>query len=201
MIKPELPGRLTKEYINSLPVIRYQGSITIITDPAELDMLDTVPAGTLTGFDTETRPAFTRGETHSVALIQISVPDTVILIQVKKTGIPEALVKFFENEKILKTGVAIKEDLHKLQEIKEFKPAGFIDLAEIASSMGIVQTGVRGLAARYLQGRISKTAQTSNWERKFLTDKQQSYAATDAWVCTQIYPLLTADTTDYHLPE
>ena len=39
--------------------------------------------------------------------------------------------------------------------------------------------------------RISKSQQTSNWEKDQLTFKQQRYAATDAWVCQQIYEKLT----------
>jgi ribonuclease D len=38
--------------------------------------------------------------------------------------------------------------------------------------------------------RISKSAQTSNWETPTLTDKQIEYAATDAWVCLEIYKKL-----------
>ena len=35
--------------------------------------------------------------------------------------------------------------------------------------------------------RISKRQQVTDWEAIQLTDAQQIYAATDAWVCHQIY--------------
>ncbi len=38
--------------------------------------------------------------------------------------------------------------------------------------------------------RVSKAQRLSNWEAATLTDKQQLYAATDAWVCTRIYDRL-----------
>ena len=38
--------------------------------------------------------------------------------------------------------------------------------------------------------RVSKAQRLSNWEAATLTDKQQLYAATDAWVCTRIYEQL-----------
>ena len=41
-----------------------------------------------------------------------------------------------------------------------------------------------------LSVRISKAQRLSNWEAAQLTDKQQLYAATDAWVCTRIYDRL-----------
>ncbi|MBQ2023536.1 MAG: 3'-5' exonuclease domain-containing protein 2, partial [Alistipes sp.] len=33
----------------------------------------------------------------------------------------------------------------------------------------------------------------SNWEAKVLTAQQQIYAATDAWVCVEIYQKLLAE--------
>ncbi|MCX8490911.1 MAG: 3'-5' exonuclease domain-containing protein 2, partial [Cyclobacteriaceae bacterium] len=38
--------------------------------------------------------------------------------------------------------------------------------------------------------RISKSAQTSNWEADTLNERQISYAATDAWVCLEIFKKL-----------
>lgn len=202
MIIPGLPNRLSKDYINSLPVIRYTGPIKVVKNDSELfAYLENIPDGTILGFDTETRPVFNRGESRAVALVQIALPDIVLLIQLKSTGFPPSLIRLFERESVKKIGVALHDDIIKLQEIYSFKPMGFIDLSGIAAKKGIVQTGIRALAARYLHGRISKSAQTSNWERRNLTEKQQNYAATDAWVCTKIYPELINDPTDYHEDE
>ena len=79
-----------------------------------------------------------------------------------------------------------------------FNPAGFIDLSQIAKEKGIIQIGARGLTARYIGRRLVKTAQKTNWALPHLTRKQQIYAASDAWICLQIYPYLMADLTDYH---
>jgi ribonuclease D len=49
---------------------------------------------------------------------------------------------------------------------------------------------VKKLTALLLGFRISKSAQTSNWETTTLSEKQLEYAATDAWVCLQIYKKL-----------
>ena len=46
------------------------------------------------------------------------------------------------------------------------------------------------LTALLLGFRISKSAQTSNWDSDQLNEKQISYAATDAWVCLKIYDIL-----------
>ena len=43
------------------------------------------------------------------------------------------------------------------------------------------------LAAIFLGFRIPKGARTSNWAAPRLTEAQVAYAATDAWVCREIY--------------
>jgi len=43
------------------------------------------------------------------------------------------------------------------------------------------------ITARILGFRVSKAQRLSNWEADKLTPKQQAYAATDAWVCYEIY--------------
>ena len=43
------------------------------------------------------------------------------------------------------------------------------------------------MAGIVLGVRISKSQQLSNWENDTLTEAQQRYAATDAWMCYEIY--------------
>jgi ribonuclease D len=46
---------------------------------------------------------------------------------------------------------------------------------------------VKKLAANILGIRISKSQQLSNWEADVLSSGQKMYAATDAWVCREMY--------------
>jgi ribonuclease D len=57
----------------------------------------------------------------------------------------------------------------------------------MAAQACIKASGVRTLAAQLLGFRVSKGAQCSNWERGELTTAQILYAATDAWVCREIF--------------
>ena len=52
---------------------------------------------------------------------------------------------------------------------------------------GIKDKSVKKMAAIILGVRISKTQQLSNWEADVLSDSQQAYAATDAWICREMY--------------
>ncbi|MFM7853501.1 MAG: 3'-5' exonuclease domain-containing protein 2, partial [Flammeovirgaceae bacterium] len=71
-----------------------------------------------------------------------------------------------------------------------YQPAGFVELAEMSKQAGLEVESVKKLAGLLLGLRISKGAQTSNWEAQELNDKQISYAATDAWVCLEVYKKL-----------
>jgi ribonuclease D len=194
-----LTNRFSKEYINSLPIIRFDGNVVMVTGEQQAeDVLKHLMEETWVGFDTESKPSFTKGTSYPVSLVQFSTQDTAYLFQLKKTGFSDRLVELLENKQIKKIGVGIKADIAKLQELRSFIAGGFVDLSELAAAKGIIQVGVRGLTARYLHRRLPKTAQKTNWARSKLTMKQQIYAASDAWICLQIYPLILEDTTDYH---
>lgn len=191
-------NRLSREYVNNLPIIRFEGNVIIVTETQQADeVMERLLQENYVGFDTESKPSFTKGTSYPVSLVQLATKDTAYLIQLKKTGFTDKLAEFFENPNIEKIGVAVKNDVMKLQEQREFNPGGFVDLSKLASDKGIIQVGLRGLTARYLERRLTKSAQKTNWAKTDLTWKQQVYAASDAWVCLCIYPLLQADTIDY----
>lgn len=149
-----------------------------------------IKQATVLGFDTETRPSFRRGEFHKVALLQFAIPDKAFLVQIHKTGVTEEIAHILSDENIIKAGVAIRDDIKALQKFRRFNPGGFVDLAVMARDSGLEVESVKKLTALLLGFRISKTAQTSNWEAPSLTEKQIEYAATDAWVCFEIYKKL-----------
>jgi ribonuclease D len=187
---------ISHEEINLLPMRSYTGQVSLITTSNELpDVVKALEHTHVLGFDTETRPSFKKGEFHKVSLIQLALPNKVFLIQVQKTGLSEDLAKILSNPKIIKAGVAIHDDIKGLQKFRRFHPEGFVDLALMAREKGLGVESVKKLTALLLGFRISKTAQTSNWEVATLTDKQIEYAATDAWVCLEIYKKLTAQLT------
>jgi len=193
-----MTNRISKEYINTLPIIRFDGDVVMVTSEQQAeDALKHLMEETWIGFDTESKPSFTKGTSYPVSLVQFSTQNTAYLFQLRKTGFTNGLVELLENKQIKKIGVGIKTDIVKLQEQRPFIPGGFVDLSELAAAKGIIQVGVRGLTARYLNRRLPKTAQKTNWARSELTMKQQLYAASDAWICLKIYPIILDDTTDY----
>lgn len=185
---PELRTNITSDELNSLPLRAFSGKVHVITDPGKMGAVAGEIANyPVVGFDTETRPSFKRGQSYKVALLQLALPDKVFLIRMHQTGLPKEIISVFENTSIVKAGVAIHDDIKGLQKIMHFDPASFIELATMAKASGLQVESVKKLAGLLLGFRISKSAQTSNWEAATLSEKQLEYAATDAWVCLEIY--------------
>jgi ribonuclease D len=182
---------ITNEEINALPLGAFEGKVFVIDQAIDLsEIFSEINQHKVVGFDTETKPVFVRGHQNKVALMQIALPDKVFLIRLNKTGVEQEIIDFLENENILKAGVALRDDIKALQRLKKFTPKGVVELADMAKKAGLMEEGVKKLTGLLLGFRVSKTAQTSNWEAVAFNEKQISYAATDAWVCLEIYKKL-----------
>ena len=145
------------------------------------------------GFDTETRPTFSQEQPrYGVALLQLSGPDKAFLFRINKIGMHRRLCNLLASEKTVKVGAAIHDDIRGLQKKHDFVPAKFIDLQKIVCEWGIRDKSVKKMAAIILGFRVSKTQQLSNWEAENLSESQCRYAATDAWVCREMYLKLHA---------
>ena len=179
---------ITKAEINELPMKAYDGPIHLCKTEEEAEEASRKLLNeSLLGFDTETRPAFRKGESYDPSLLQLGTENEVYLFQIQQCGLTPTLLEVLSSPKIIKAGVAIDRDVSELQAMVCFKPGGFIELAESAKNAGIKNLGLRGLTAILFGFRISKKEQVSNWARKELSDSQQTYAATDAWLGRKIY--------------
>ncbi len=171
-----------------LPVLRYDGPIHLVKTGADLQhALQDIRRERVVGFDTETRPTFKKGQSHAPALVQIATSHTTYLFQLARQDCSQVLAEAFGDAKIVKAGVALARDLSELRQFFPFEAANFVDLSAVAKRSGMKQTGLRSLAGLFLGGRITKAAQTSNWAQPRLSEKQIRYAATDAWVCRELY--------------
>lgn len=182
---------IPKEDVRNLPLIRFDGTVHVVDNLEKLsEAIEKLEKEELLGFDTETKPTFNKGEYNETALIQLSTMSDAYLIRVKELGIPNTLKNLLENKGILKIGISITDDLKELKHHRSFEPGGFIDLNQVAKEFGITQIGMKSLTGIFLKSRVSKSQQTSNWEANELSEPQQFYAATDAWVCIKIYQML-----------
>ena len=180
--------KLTKDQINEMPLVKYEGKIQVLKSHDDIqDSIDYLMTQKVIGFDTETRPTFTKGSANAPSLVQLAGEDAVFIYQLDDISILKKLSIILSNKKITKSGVSVDRDLIELMFLVPFDPCSFIDLGDVARDRGIPHHGLRGLAAMFLGSRISKSARTSDWGRNRLSRSQISYAATDAWICLQLF--------------
>jgi len=184
---------ITKEEIFGLPTEAYNGKIVVVDKPEAVDgAIKSLTEAGLVGFDTETRPNFSKGQHHKIALVQIALDDVCFLFRINRLeGFPAQLTDFINNEKVTKVGLSLLDDFHAMRRrAARVAPANFIDLQKVVPSYGITDASLQKIYAIMFKKKISKRSRLSNWDAEVLTDAQQHYAALDAWACLRIYHLL-----------
>ena len=171
-----------------LPIRRYEGEVSMVTTPAELERARAdLRQEDVVGFDTETRPAFRKGESHLPCLVQAATARRVYLFSLRQPEMFEVVAELLAEARVLKAGVALAYDLSSLKLVFPFAEKNVVDLGIVARRWRLDQTGLRNLAGLFLGVRIPKGARTSNWAAANLSAAQVTYAATDAWVCRELY--------------
>jgi ribonuclease D len=179
---------INKEEIDLLPVKLFEGKIIVVENHQTLQKIITyLKHQKFLGFDTESKPSFKKGQKNGVALLQLSTTDTAVLFRLNRIGLPSELSDLLSDEKILKIGVAIRDDIKTIQHLKQFQPKGFIELQTYVKQFNIECISLKHMAAIVLGFKISKRQRMSNWETDVLTSAQQQYASIDAWACLEIY--------------
>lgn len=195
-------NRLDKEYIKDLPLVSFPGKIITVNSEREADKA--VPfllSKDILGVDTETRPSFKKGQQHKVSLLQVATEDICFLFRLNYIGMVTPVISLLSNTDVPMVGLSWHDDLAALQKRMEFKPGLFIDIQDIIGDIGIEDKSLQKLYANIFKQKISKRQRLTNWDADVLSDKQMSYAATDAWACVRLYKeiLKLKETGDYSL--
>jgi ribonuclease D len=97
------------------------------------------------GFDTETRPAFKKGESYPPSLIQLAAGDRVYIFQLRHIKSYDPIASILNDKRVLKAGIAVDDDIAKMNDLFSLGSSGFVELAEMAHRAGIKNAGLRGL--------------------------------------------------------
>jgi ribonuclease D len=191
-LPPEILRRISHEEMVDLPIRRYEGEVELVETPADLEraLANIVDAGgqtSVVGFDTETRPAFRKGESYLPCLAQVATANAVYLFQLQRHDWSAPMAEMLSSGRIVKAGVSLADDLRNLKKLFGFEEKAIVDVGMVAKRHGLKQTGVRNLAGIFLGFRIPKGTKTSNWAAARLSPQQVTYAATDAWACRELY--------------
>lgn len=172
----------------NLPIRRYEGRVCLVATAQDLaHALADLRQESVVGLDTETRPAFRKGEIHLPCLVQAATARAVYLFQFRRPDAFPVLAELLAEPRIVKAGVGLAHDLRQLKLLFPFTEKNVVDLGVVARRCGLGQSGVRNLAGIFLGFRIPKGARTSNWAARHLSPAQVTYAATDAWACRELF--------------
>lgn len=142
------------------------------------------------GFDTETKPAFRKGKSYPVSLLQLSGPDFAILVRLLPSWdkkLMEPVAKILRSKRIAKVGVAIGDDAKGLWNDHRLITNRMVDLRTLSKAAGAEVLSLTKLYAVLYNKRISKGQRLSDWERSELTEGQVDYAALDAYAGLRIF--------------
>ncbi|MBD5186001.1 MAG: 3'-5' exonuclease domain-containing protein 2 [Bacteroidales bacterium] len=188
---------IPKSVLAEMEPVVFSGSITIVTTPEQAaEAVRALEKESLVGFDTETKPSFRKGQSHPVALMQVSTASHSYLFRLNELGMNPDVKRFLENSGITKIGLSLKDDFFVMHRSADFEPQGFVDLQPFVKKYGIADCSLQRIYAILFGQRISKGQRLSNWEAPVLTRAQQCYAAIDAWACLKIYEYLTSGSFD-----
>lgn len=179
---------ISKAELSTFKQETFPGRIIVIQNDAEaekacayLNKFDAI------GFDTETRPAFRKGVSHQIALMQLATDDTCFLFRLNLIGLPDCLADILINPAIKKIGLSLKDDFSAIHKRKAIVPVNFLELQSFVKDYGIEDNGLQRIYGILFGMRISKGQRLSNWELELLSDAQKMYAALDAWACLRIF--------------
>lgn len=180
--------KFDKSIINSLPLVTFPGKIIVILNEYEAERaVEYLLSCDVLGVDTETRPAFRKGNNHKVALLQVATRKECFLFRLNHLGLPKSLLRLLSNKQVPMVGLSWHDDLMSLHRREQFEPGWFIDIQDIIGNLGIVDKSLQKLYANLFGEKISKRQRLTNWEADVLTERQKEYAAIDAWACIKLY--------------
>lgn len=190
-MKNNFEENISNEKVNTLPIARFDGEIVLIESQEQVEpACREILSHSVIGFDSETRPSFKAGQINKVSLLQLSTPTHCYLFRLNKIKMDKNITRILERKRIKKIGADVIGDIRALNQLRRFKAGGFIDLQNTIDQWGVAEKSVRKMSAIVLGHRVSKAQRLSNWEAAKLTPAQQIYAATDAWICVEIYDKL-----------
>ncbi|MDB2622248.1 hypothetical protein N9Y06_02975 [Flavobacteriales bacterium] len=139
---------ITKEEISSLDLGKYSGEIVLVdSNDALAQACEEIRECPLIGIDTETKPSFKKGQTNSVALLQIATDIKAYIIRLKLVSMTKELASIFSDESIVKVGIAVRDDLKDLKKLQFFEEKSIVDLNVFAPKLGFESIGAKKIVS------------------------------------------------------
>ena len=152
------------------------------------------------GFDLEWNMGQFPGRT---AVMQLGMAKNIYIIHLSAMGcVPQSIREMLADPHILKVGVAVRNDGHKLRRDFKLVSNGLVELSAMAKALDPSRwkhrrllVSLRDLCQSYLDRTLRKDAvRVSRWTNTPLSHLQQEYAASDAYVGLELFHQLVLRT-------
>lgn len=152
--------------------------------------VDAILAAGITGFDTEAKPTFRKGEKSSGPhVVQFALTDCAYIFQLQRASCEKAAAKLITSGHVLKVGFGLKNDHTQIRSRFGIELQHVLDLDQIYNQLGYGRNiGVRGAIGVQLKQcfQKSKSVTMSNWALDELSSRQLIYAANDSYAALKI---------------
>lgn len=171
--------------------------IYVPSSPAECQAaVDEILAAGISGFDTEAKPTFRKGEkSNGPHVVQFALTDKAFIFQLHRSECERASSEIIASQEVLKVGFGLKNDHQQIRQRLGITLTHVLDLDQVFRQLGYKgQIGVRGAIGVQLNQcfKKSKSTTTSNWALHELTPRQLLYAANDSFAALKIMETLQA---------
>jgi len=107
-----IPSAISREDMAKLAIRRYEGRVRLVATPGDLEEAQgDLRQEAIVGLDTETRPAFKKGESHLPCLVQAATARAVYLFQLRRTEVFPVVAELLSDPRSVKAGVSLADDL------------------------------------------------------------------------------------------
>ena len=151
----------------------------------------TLAAQSHVGFDTESKPTFTRGErSEGPHVLQFATLEHAYIFQLHVPQAAAAVTALLESSRLTKVGFGLDGDRTQIRARLQIEPMALLDLDTVFRDLGYRKSvGLKAAVAIVFNRRFSKSKRigTSNWSHRQLDERQLLYAANDAYAAMRVY--------------
>lgn len=143
-MKKLIYNKYDKSKISTLPRAEFDGRIHVIISKEQAEKaVNFLLKQPVLGFDTETRPSFSKGTVYRVALLQVATYDICFLFRLNIIGLTPAIVKLLEDTTVTKIGLSWHDDINGLHKMGRFETGTFIDIQDHVREIGVEDSACR----------------------------------------------------------
>jgi ribonuclease D len=187
----------TREEILSLPTFQGLGldDIVVVDTPEKARRArQELSTENIVGFDTESKPTFRKGEVSTGPhVVQFSTSGRAYLFLLHDQESRKIAGELIASPALKKVGFGLIDDLRQIRIKLGVEPQSVIELQTLFAQAGLGRgVGAKTGVAMALKRRLlkSKKIGTSDWSYRRLNERQQLYAANDAFAAVSVFHAL-----------